>query len=108
MKWYIELLEKSLLETNEELTRLREQARPVSPDNAIGRVSRMDAINNKSIVDRTIRMAQMKKQRLENILKNKGKERLGRCFRCNQPIPEERLRIVPDSIFCLRCTPKNS
>jgi RNA polymerase-binding transcription factor len=27
----------------------KEQSKPISPENAIGRVSRMDAINNKSI-----------------------------------------------------------
>jgi RNA polymerase-binding transcription factor DksA len=28
----------------------------------------------------------------------------GRCERCGEPIPEERLRILPETTMCVRCT----
>ena len=37
-------IEETLIQINE----YRELTKPIHPDNAIGRVSRMDAINNKS------------------------------------------------------------
>ena len=33
----------------------KEMTQPVAPDNAIGRVSRMDAINNKSVAEAGLR-----------------------------------------------------
>ena len=38
-----------------EIDELRQIAKPIEPENSIGRISRMDAINNKSINDRMLR-----------------------------------------------------
>lgn len=38
-----------------EIDELRQLAKPIEPENSIGRISRMDAINNKSINDRMLR-----------------------------------------------------
>ena len=46
-----EKIKNLVLEINE----LRQIAKPIEPENAIGRISRMDAINNKSINDRMLR-----------------------------------------------------
>ena len=43
---------------------------PIEPDNSIGRISRMDAINNKSINDRMLRKAQEKLKYLKLNLKS--------------------------------------
>ena len=37
-----------------EIKEIKKLAAPVEPENAIGRISRMDAINNKSINDRLL------------------------------------------------------
>lgn len=42
---------------------------------------------------------QIVKQALESL--NKGK--YGVCGKCEQPIPEKRLEIVPEARFCVKC-----
>jgi DnaK suppressor protein len=59
-----ELLNSEIAKTEEQVIRYEDLAQPISPDNAIGRVSRMDAINNKSIVDAALRKA---KERLKGL-----------------------------------------
>ena len=49
----------------EEIKELRIIAKPIAPENSIGRISRMDAINNKSINDRMLRKAEEKLKKLE-------------------------------------------
>ena len=44
-----EYLLKERIKINERLIELKELTKPIEPDCAIGRISRMDAINNKSI-----------------------------------------------------------
>lgn len=39
-------IEAAIVKTTAELERLEEATKPIAPENAIGRVSRMDAINN--------------------------------------------------------------
>ena len=47
-----------------ELSQLEESAKPISPENAIGRISRMDAINNKGVLDASIRNRKKKLSKL--------------------------------------------
>ena len=39
--------------------------KPIAPENAIGRISRMDAINNKSVVEAVLRETKNKMQQLQ-------------------------------------------
>ena len=48
-KSLVEIIEQQIAAHREEITELIELTKPIAPDCAIGRVSRMDAINNKSI-----------------------------------------------------------
>lgn len=82
----------------------RDLTKPISPENAIGRVSRMDAINNKSVNDAALRKAEAK---LNNLKIAKGRvddSDFGICVRCRQPIPIERILLMPQVISCVRCT----
>ena len=58
------LLEREIGKTREVIAEYEKSAGPVAPDDAIGRVSRMDAINNKSIVEAALRTAQEKLSKL--------------------------------------------
>jgi DnaK suppressor protein len=75
----------------------------VSPDNVIGRVSRMDAINNKSVVDAALLKAEERLKKLHLILDRLDDPDFGKCRKCRQPIPEGRLLIMPESTLCVRC-----
>ena len=77
--------------------------KPIAPENSIGRISRMDAINNKSVVEAALRVAKEKLQQLKN-MQNKIKDvDFGVCQKCKNTIPFERLMIQPYSRFCVIC-----
>ena len=49
-----------------EIKEIKKLAAPIEPENAIGRISRMDAINNKTINDRLLRNAAEKQKKLKS------------------------------------------
>ncbi|MBK7342049.1 MAG: TraR/DksA C4-type zinc finger protein [Saprospiraceae bacterium] len=80
-----------------------EMTQPVSPENAIGRVSRMDAIQNKSVAEAALRQARSKLNALEAMAKRLDDPELGICPRCKQPIPVRRVILMPQSPYCVNC-----
>ena len=81
----------------------KEMTQPISPDDAIGRVSRMDAINNKSIVEASLRKAEDKLRGLQHVLSQLGTKEFGLCIMCNNPIPLGRILFRPESVYCVNC-----
>jgi len=76
---------------------------PVSPDNAIGRISRMEAINDKSIYDAALNKALQTLPKLERLLTMIDDPEFGLCRECEEPIPFGRLMIMPESDLCVHC-----
>lgn len=89
--------------TEEKIKGMEEAARPIGPENAIGRVSRMDAINNKSVLEAALRSAKQKLSKLKIALTKIDKKDFGTCVFCQQPIPPARLMFMPESTRCVRC-----
>ena len=89
--------------TEEAVEEYKEITKPIPPENAIGRVSRMDAINNKSVAEAALRQAQDKLDKLQYMLTQVGKKNFGICAKCHQPIPIGRLLLMPQSRYCVRC-----
>jgi len=81
----------------------RELTKPIPPSDAIGRVSRMDAINNKSVNEAALRQAQKLRQGLDRALQRLDDDRFGLCNGCGKPIPTGRLLLMPGAISCVRC-----
>lgn len=81
----------------------KEMTKPVAPDVAIGRLSRMDAINNKSVVESALRESESKLNRLREAWGKIDENSFGLCSVCNQPIPFNRLRAMPDTKKCMNC-----
>ncbi len=96
-------INSELEKTDHDITDLVELTKPVSPENAIGRISRMDAINNKSVNEASLRQARDKKRKLEEALKKLDEPGFGVCIRCGQLIPEERIMLMPHAKKCVRC-----
>jgi len=96
-------IENSILATQANIASLKELTKPISPENAIGRVSRMDAINNKSVNEAALRNAVNKLALLESALQRVNNENFGLCIRCNNPIPIQRILLMPQSNRCVHC-----
>ncbi|NOQ92829.1 MAG: hypothetical protein GQ552_08975 [Flavobacteriaceae bacterium] len=85
------------------ITELKELTKPIAPDCAIGRVSRMDAINNKTINEAALKKAEQQLKGLEIAFQNRNDTDFGKCKRCNNEIPLGRILLVPYSAFCVYC-----
>lgn len=96
---------EELKKTEELILDYKESTKPISPENAIGRVSRMDAINNKSVVEAALRKAEEKLNKLKLVLDKVNDADFGLCMRCGNPIPIGRILLMPQSRKCVRCAP---
>ena len=85
------------------IPQLEESSKPVPPDNAYGRLSRMEAINSKSISEAGLRSARSKLSRLESALRKIDDDDFGVCLSCDKPIPIGRILLVPESTLCVTC-----
>lgn len=92
-----------ITDTEKKIAGFAEMSAPVTPDDAIGRVSRMDAINNKAVAEAALRTARRKLDKLKTMQSNLDDPKLGLCKRCGRPIPTQRLLLMPESPFCVRC-----
>lgn len=75
----------------------------IAPDDTIGRISRMDAINNKSVNEASLRQAEQKLKSLNTVLNKLGDSDFGICLKCKNPIPIGRIMIRPESLLCVNC-----
>ena len=102
-----EIIEKKILKeierTSTNILEYKKMAQPIAPDDAIGRVSRMDAINNKSVLDAALIKAEIKLKKLKIVQKEINKNGFGQCLKCKKQIPIERLIIIPESKKCVNC-----
>ena len=76
---------------------------PVSLDQPIGRLSRMDAMQqqemskaNRASLERRLQLVEAARQRARQ-------DRYGECCRCEEPIALPRLKAYPETAFCLEC-----
>jgi DnaK suppressor protein len=101
------ILRKSMDETAKAIAGLKVLTEPIAPDNAIGRLSRMEAISEKSVNERALRNAENKLLRLEEALHRIKKDEYGVCLNCEEPIPKARLKVLPEASICLNCAKAN-
>lgn len=97
-------IQELIARIDENIADLEEACRPISPENAIGRVSRMDAINNKSVAEESLRKANQQKIQLEEALNNIKQSDFGQCQSCKKTISFERLLIMPEAKQCMNCS----
>lgn len=98
-----EVINNSLHKLEKDIADFKESSRPVEPDNAIGRLSRMEAIGQKSVKDASLRRAETRKRNLLETLKRIDKEDYGICVECDEPIEWARLKSLPESVICVGC-----
>lgn len=92
------------IETTQQMVeKYRDLTKPIAPENAIGRVSRMDAINNKSVNEAALKKAELKLKNLQVALTKLDDADFGICVRCKNPIPLGRILLMPQAITCVNC-----
>jgi DnaK suppressor protein len=77
--------------------------KPVSPDSSIGRLSRVDAMQQQQMRLALVRQRKDELARLENALNMVASGKYGVCNGCGEDIPDNRLEAVPDAQMCVPC-----
>ena len=96
-------IEEDIEKTLQSISNYKELTKPIAPENAIGRVSRMDAINNKTVNEAALKKAEHKLINLKVALLNINDPDFGLCFKCKNPIPLGRIMLMPQAIKCVNC-----
>ena len=96
-------LADEIRETKKKISKYLDLSKPIAPENSIGRISRMDAINNKSVLEAALREAQSKLIQLNDINNKIASSDFGLCKTCKKSIPFGRLMIRPESQLCVNC-----
>jgi DnaK suppressor protein len=82
---------------------LEEVTKPIPPDDAIGRLTRMEAINAKSINEASLRSARVKLTKLKRAISKLDDPDFGICTVCEEPIPIGRIMLMPETTLCVSC-----
>ena len=98
-----ENIKKKLVAIKKDIASFELLTKPVSPDNAIGRLTRMEAISRKSINEAALGKAKDTRSQLERALAKIDAPDFGLCRECDEPIPSARLMILPETDLCVQC-----
>lgn len=97
-----------LLERKHELLRIvaesSEAGKPVELDQTrVGRLSRMDALQNQEMAKETDRRRQAELQRIEATFQRIEQDEFGECAACGEDIALKRLELDPTVVVCIDC-----
>ncbi len=97
------LIEKTLAEVEASLEDARDDAKPVNLDLEIGRVSRVDALQQQQFAVARRGELETRQKQLRSALSRIQAGSFGECLRCEEPIGLRRLRVRPESTQCREC-----
>ena len=83
---------------------IKEFTVPTEPDCAVDRISRSEALNNKSIVVASMKNLQVRLDLLQKISQVIHEPEYGICTSCHKPIQFNRLKIRPEVRICAHCS----
>ena len=86
-----------------QLPSLKESTKPIPPDDALGRLTRLDAIQQQEISRNTLRQVRGQLAQLESALSQIDSPEFGLCAECFNPIPAGRLMAMPGATHCVNC-----
>ena len=99
-----ERLQELAGEINADLAANKDDSGIVQLDTSIGRLSRMDAMQNQQMALELRRRRENQLLRIENAFKRMDQGRYGICGKCRKPIDEARLEVFPDVVTCISCS----
>ncbi len=86
-----------------EIPRLRELSQPVAPDSALGRLTRMEAIQQQKIHEANLRSLEERLVLLNNARRRMNSDTFGGCLSCGEDIPLARILALPHCTTCVDC-----
>ena len=107
----IKAMKKHLLDRREELVHVMESRAETKTDSEldqqrIGRLSRMDAIQQQAMEEETGRRRDQEVSRIAAALQRIEEDEFGYCSVCEEPIAPKRLENDPATPLCITCAGK--
>jgi len=97
-------LKALIQELDESLRGTAEASKPVELDQpAIGRVSRIDAIQQQKMLEANREAQQSRLALARSALRRFDEDEYGDCQRCGEEIAFARLEARPESLYCIEC-----
>ena len=96
-------IEQEIEKTEKSILKLEERSKPVTSKDAIGHVSRMNTINNDTVLAIPLRNAKIKLASLTKVKSQIGTDDFGKCLKCHKPIALGRILFRPQSLYCIKC-----
>ncbi len=93
-----------LKELKEAVDLKKDSTKPVELDQpAIGRLSRMDALQHQHMAEATMRQAKLRYQAVQAALRAITAGEYGECRNCGEYISYKRLCVKPEAALCIEC-----
>ncbi len=99
----LKALEKRKKDLEESLETLKEAAKPVDLNEPIGRLSRMDAIQQQQMALNNRKQLELNLELVDQALKRLEDGEYGYCLKCEDEINSKRLLARPEAPFCTSC-----
>ncbi len=96
-------IEADLAALRADIVGLEESTQPIAPDVSLGRLTRMDAIQNKSVNEAALAESRVKLEKLKDALRKLDAPEFGRCDSCGDAIAPARLAYMPETTRCVNC-----
>jgi DnaK suppressor protein len=96
-------IESDLEAIAEQIAHLEAKINPIAPDCSLGRLTRMEAMNEQEVNQRILDKTRLRQTRLRNALSRIDSEMFGICIDCEEAIGFERMSIRPESVRCVAC-----
>ncbi len=97
------VIDARLAEIDVELAGMAASTEPISPDVAVGRLSRLDSMQMQQMALAGKRRLEEQRNRLHEAGQRIEAGRYGICMNCGQDIAAERLQHQPDAVVCMPC-----
>jgi DnaK suppressor protein len=98
-----EKIEKEIVNTKEQIERLKKKVEPIKPDCSLGRLTRLEAMGELHVNNKILDESKVHLTRLQNALLRIDKPMFGICIECEEQIGIGRMSIRPESVRCVEC-----
>jgi DnaK suppressor protein len=98
-----ELLRQRREEVRQGLAASKDDARPVGLDLSIGRLTRVDALQQQHMATARTQRLETQLAQIQQAFAKLQAGNYGECVRCGEPIGYARLSVRPEAPFCVRC-----
>jgi DnaK suppressor protein len=93
---------------DKELMALELQLKPITPDCSLGDLLRAEMMHDQEVLNRAYIEAKKRYSRLLYTREHLEDDKYGICIECDEPIAFERVLLMPETSYCVRCAKENN